>query len=116
MLQPRAWTAISAVASPDSALLPLGALRVVFVVVGSLAVVLAAIGVTLLNRPWTAGGRLNGVGEALSYIGFQTLAILLAIVSFPMYFAGLATHYVEFVAVAAGIVLACSFSTILSRC
>jgi hypothetical protein len=95
-LQNRGWPGMSAVGKPGPALLPLGVLQAIFGVAASLAVVFAAISVTLLIRAWSAGGRPGGFSAALTYIGFQTAAALLAIVSFPLYIATLATHYVEY--------------------
>jgi hypothetical protein len=96
LVQNRGWHGLSAVAKPGAALLPLGGLQAVFGIAGSMAVVFAAVSVTLLVRAWKAVGRPGGISEALSYIGFQTVAALLAILSFPLYIATLATHYVEY--------------------
>jgi len=96
LLQPRGWPGMGTVGKPGPALLPLGALQAIFGVAGSLALVFAAIAVTSLLRAWSAEGRPGGVSEALGYMGFQTIAALLAVVSLPLYFATLATHYVEY--------------------
>ncbi len=94
--QVRGWYGIAALAKSDKAVLPLGALQIVFGVVSCMAVAFAAISITLLIRAWKAGGRPGGIAEAFGYMGIQTAAAMLAIVSFPLYFATLATHYVEY--------------------
>ena len=85
-----------AVAKPGPALLPLGVIQAASVAVGALAVIFAAFCVALLIRTWNAGGRPAGLSAALTYLGFQTAAALLAIVSLPLYIATLAIHYVEY--------------------
>jgi hypothetical protein len=94
--QVRGWYGMGALAKSDKAILPLSALQIVFGVVGCMAVAFAAVSVTLLIRAWKAGGRPGGIAAAFGYMGIQTAAALLAIVSFPLYFATLATHYVEY--------------------
>lgn len=79
-----------------SALLPAVILQVAFVALAGLAVSLAALSVILLIRDWRRGGRPGGLRQALSYLGFQTVGVLLAVVSMPLYFATLAIHYVEY--------------------
>jgi hypothetical protein len=92
----RGWSGMGMVAKSVPAILPLGALQIVFGAAGCMAIVFAAISVNLLIRAWKAGGRPGGIAEALGYMGIQTAAALLAVVSFPLYFATLATHYVEY--------------------
>ena len=78
------------------ALLPAVTLQVAFVALAGLAVLLAALSVLLLIRDWRRGGYPAGLRQALSYIAFQTVGVLLAAVSMPLYFATLAIHYVEY--------------------
>jgi len=92
----REWLPKAFVASGSRAMLPLGALTVLFVGLLCLAAVCGAASVTLLVRAGKAAGRRGGVPEALGYLGIQTAAALFAIVSFRLYFATLATHYVEY--------------------
>src|SRR5207342_2831740 len=84
------------IATPGSALLPIGVLRAASIALGGAAVVLAVVSISFLVRAWNAGGRRGGLLEALSYMAFQTMAALMAIVSAPLYFATLAIHYVEY--------------------
>lgn len=77
-------------------LLPIGALQAVCVALTGVLVVLGAVSVSLAARAWRKAGRPAGLREALSYLGFQTAGVLLAVLSMPMYFATLAIHYVEY--------------------
>lgn len=94
--QVRTWPGIGVFTKPGKALLPLDVLQVLFVALACLAVVFGAISVRLLIRTWDTGGRPGGIMQALSYLGFQTVTALLAIVNFPLYFATQPMHYVEY--------------------
>jgi hypothetical protein len=94
--QVRAWPILRLVPRPAEAMLPLHVLQIAFWGLASLTVLSGAIGVWLFIRAWDAGGRPHGIAEAFGYIGIQTVSALLAVVSFPLYFATLATHYVEY--------------------
>jgi hypothetical protein len=60
------------------------------------AVGLLAASVTGVVRAWRTAGRPGGLGMALAYLGFQATGAVLAVVSFPLYLAALAIHYVEY--------------------
>lgn len=92
----RRWSGVALIAKPGQPILSLTVLQPVFVVLAWLTFGLAVVNVTLLVRAWKAGGQPRGIGEAFGYIGVQTGAALFAVVSFPLYFATLATHYVEY--------------------
>ncbi len=62
--------------------------------VASVGLLLAA--VVGIVRSWSAAGRPAGLTPALLYFGFQTVSACLAVVSFPLYIAALAIHYVEY--------------------
>ncbi len=94
--QVRGWSALEFIAKPGQPILPLAVLQTAFVAIAVLTFVLGAISVAILVRAWKAAGQPHGLGEALGYIGVQTAAALFAVVSFPLYFATLATHYVEY--------------------
>jgi hypothetical protein len=99
--QVRAWfepgkRLIGFVPKATEAMLPLDVLQLAFVAFAALTIVLGAISVWLLIRAWDEGGRPRGIMEALGYMGIQTVSALFAVVSFPLYFATLATHYVEY--------------------
>lgn len=97
LLLPRRWQSMSAlIASPGPMLLPLGILQAVAALLTAMTAGFGVLSVVLLVRTWNRGGRRTGLAEALGYFGFQTLAALLAVVSSPLYFAALATHYVEY--------------------
>lgn len=83
-------------AKSGPALLPAVILQVACVALVGLAVSLAALSVILLIRDWRRGGRPGGLRQALSYLAFQSVGVLLAVVSMPLYFATLAIHYVEY--------------------
>ena len=96
-LRPGSWPALgTSIAKPGPALLPISFLQPASIAVGGMAVVLAGISVGFLIRAWNAGGRPAGLSETLSYMAFQTIGALMAIVSAPLYFATLAIHYVEY--------------------
>jgi hypothetical protein len=96
-LQPGEWPALgTSIAKSDSALLPIGLLRIASVALGALTIVFASVSIGFLVRAWNAGGRSGGLLQTLLYMGFQTLSALMAIVSAPLYFATLAIHYVEY--------------------
>jgi hypothetical protein len=92
----RGWSLVTLIAKPGQPILPPGILQGAFVALAFVTAALGLISVTLLIRAWKAGGQPRGMGEALGYIGVQTAAALFAVVSFPLYFATLATHYVEY--------------------
>jgi hypothetical protein len=92
----RASRLLSLVPKPTEAMLPLKLLQMAFGALASLTVLFGAIGVLLLIRAWDKGGRPRGIPEALWYMGVQTISALFAVVSFPLYFATLAIHYVEY--------------------
>src|ERR1019366_7782810 len=94
--QVREWLPKAFVASGSQAILPLSALQAIFVAFLCAAAALGTISVTLLLRASKVSGRRDTVSEALGYLGIQTVAALFAIVSFRLYFATLATHYVEY--------------------
>jgi hypothetical protein len=94
--QVRAWGVLRFVPRPVEPLLPLDVLQVAFVALASLTVLFGAIGAWLFIRAWDEGGRPHGIAEALGYLGIQGVSALFAVVSFPLYFATLATHYVEY--------------------
>jgi len=62
-----------------------------FITVGLL--IAAVVG---LVRSWWTAGRPDGLTPALLYFAFQTLSALFAVLSFPLYIAALAIHYVEY--------------------
>lgn len=94
--QVRAWRLIGFVPKATQPMLPLDVLQLAFVAFAALTIVLGAFSVWLLIRAWDEGGRPRGITEALGYMGIQTVSALFAVVSFPLYFATLATHYVEY--------------------
>ena len=97
LLLPHRWEPMSAVvASPGPMLLPLDALQAAAAVLAALTAGFGVLSVARLVRAWQQGGRREGLRETLGYFGFQTIAALLAVVSSPLYFAALATHYVEY--------------------
>jgi hypothetical protein len=97
LLLPHRWEPMTAlIATPGPLLLPLGLLQSIATVLSALTIGFGVLCVTLLLRASQQSGRRAHLGEALTYFGFQTLAALLAVVSSPLYFAALATHYVEY--------------------
>jgi hypothetical protein len=97
LLQPAGWLTIwDAGAGPDRAALPLDILQTASVI-GLLATggLLTAVLVGIV-RTWSLAGRPAGLGHALLYLAFQTISSLLAVVSFPLYMAALAIHYIEY--------------------
>lgn len=76
--------------------LPTGAAQWAFAGLGVIALSLGGWCVAGLVRQWRAGGKPAGLGLALGYFGVQTAAALMATVSFPLYVAALAVHYVEY--------------------
>lgn len=97
LLLPHRWESMSAlVASPGPTLLPLGVLQALASLLAAATAGFGALSVSRLVRAWRQGGRRQGFMEALGYFAFQTIAALLAVVSSPLYFAALATHYVEY--------------------
>ncbi len=97
LLLPRRWEGMKGlVAAPGAMLLPLGVLQAMAAVLAALTLGLGALSVTMLLRAARKSGRRAGLRDALTYFGFQSLAAMLAVVSSPLYFAALATHYVEY--------------------
>lgn len=94
--QVRAWRLFGFLPKPIEAMLPLDVLQMVFWAFAALTVLLGAISVWLLIHAWNQGGRPRGIAEALGYIAIQTISAFFAVVSFPLYFATLAIHYVEY--------------------
>ncbi len=47
-------------------------------------------------RAWRRAGRPRGLAFALAYLALQSAGALMATVSFPLYLAALAIHYVEY--------------------
>jgi hypothetical protein len=86
----------TSIARVEPALLPNAVLRPLSAVLLAVAVVLAGASIGSLMRAWAAAGRPRGLNEALAYIAFQTFSAVLAVISFPLYFATLAIHYVEY--------------------
>jgi hypothetical protein len=94
--QVRAWRLVGFLPKATEPILPLNVLQIAFWALASLTVLLGAISVGLFVRAWDQGGRPRGLTEALGYMGIQTVSASFAVVSFPLYFATLATHYVEY--------------------
>ena len=93
LLLPHRWETLAPlVAGPGSILLPLTLLQALSVFFALLTLAFGAVSVW----PLVNGPRRAGFAAVLSYFGFQALAALLAVVSSPLYFAALATHYVEY--------------------
>jgi hypothetical protein len=76
--------------------LPTAAAQWAFLGLSVIAVSLGGWCVAGLVRQWRAAGRPAGLGLALGYFGVQAAASLIATVSFPLYVAALAVHYVEY--------------------
>ncbi|HET6573011.1 MAG TPA: hypothetical protein VFG68_05370 [Fimbriiglobus sp.] len=97
LLQPGGWLTVADVgrglADP---VLPLDVLQAATVVGVAAAVGLLSASVTGLVRAWRAAGRPAGLAMALTYLAFQAASAVLAVVSFPLYIASLAIHYVEY--------------------
>jgi hypothetical protein len=92
------WRAMgTGIATTSPALLPMVWLRVAGILVSAAAITLGAVSIGAAIRAWRVS-RGSGVrlSEVAGYIGIQTLAALLAVVSAPLYFATLSIHYVEY--------------------
>jgi hypothetical protein len=97
LLQPGGWLTVWEVgAAPDSPALSLDVLQAASVVGLVAAVGLLAAAVTGIVRSWKAAGRPAGLTPALLYFAFQVVSAAMAVVSFPLYIAALAIHYVEY--------------------
>ena len=86
----------TAIATSSPALLPLAFLRPAALLCALGAVGLAGYSVRSLLRAWHESGKRPGISQALSYLAFQTIGAVFAIISSPLYFATLAMHYVEY--------------------
>jgi hypothetical protein len=86
----------TAIANASPALLPLVWLRVLALLCTVAAIGLGSYSVMSIVRAWRAAGGKPGLREALGYLAFQTVAAIFAVISAPLYFATLATHYVEY--------------------
>ncbi|OWK38553.1 hypothetical protein [Fimbriiglobus ruber] len=83
-------------AGPEAPVVPLDVLQAATVVGLVVAVGLFAAAVGGLWRVWVAAGRPDGMAPALLYLLVQTLSAAMSIISFPLYLAALAVHYVEY--------------------
>jgi hypothetical protein len=97
LLQPDRWKLLSSlVAGPGPVLLPMGLLRVLAIFFALATLALGGLSLAMLIQAWRMAGRRSPLAEIIGYFGFQSSAALLAVVSSPLYFAALATHYVEY--------------------
>ena len=96
LLQSPGWFGLQGVAPFAPPLLPLATLRLIFATVSIGALVCLSASVTLLLRAWNAGGRPEGVLEALGYLGIQTVAATVGIANFSYFFVTQPTHSVEY--------------------
>lgn len=92
----RGWRIASLWAPAKDTILPLDTLQGVCAGLLLCAAVFGGASLLMLVRGWNEGGRPRGLFDALGYLGIQTLAAMFAVISFPLYFAALATHYVEY--------------------
>jgi hypothetical protein len=91
-----AHTADAASGKLGQAILPIGLLKTACLALIVIAALLAAISLALALRAWRKAGRPAGMSQGLTYLGFQTVGVVFAVVSMPLYFATLAIHYVEY--------------------
>lgn len=97
LLQPGGWLTVADLGRGlGDPLLPLDVLQAAAVVGIAAGTGLLAASVTRLVRGWRAAGRPAGLAMALAYLAFQATSAALAVVSFPLYLAALAIHYVEY--------------------
>jgi hypothetical protein len=97
LLSPATRGFLGAAAVPSTPLLSSpGALRLVTLTLTAAAVILLSLSITGLVTACISDGRCNGLRPALAYLVFQTLSAVLGILSFPLYMATLAIHYVEY--------------------
>lgn len=97
LLQPGGWLTVADLGRGLSdPVLPLDVLQAATVagIVAGFALLLVS--VAGLVRTWRAAGRPGGLAMALAYLGFQAAGAVMAVVSFPLYIAALAIHYVEY--------------------
>lgn len=80
----------------DAPALSLDALQAAAVAGLVLAAGLLTAAATGIVRSWKAAGRPAGLTPALLYFAFQVVSAAMAVVSFPLYIAALAIHYVEY--------------------
>lgn len=83
-------------APPVGAVLPLDFLQALSAALLVISLGLLAAAAAGLVRAWRVGGRPDGLGFALAYLAVQAGCGLIAAVSFPLYLAALAVHYVEY--------------------
>ncbi len=97
LFQAGGWlTVLDLGAPPVEPVLPLDVLQGASVLALAVTAGLLGYAATGLVRAWRAADSPRGLGFALAYLAFQTAAALLAAVSFPLYLAALAVHYVEY--------------------
>jgi hypothetical protein len=96
VLQPGGPLSLGDGAGIVPAVLPVAAGQWLFLGLGVVAGSLGAGCATAVVRQWAAAGRPAGLGLALGYFAVQAAAALMAAVSFPLYVAALAVHYVEY--------------------
>ncbi len=75
---------------------PTAVAQLAFLALSVIAVSLGGWCMAELVRQWRAAGEPAGLGLALGYFAVQAVASLMAAVSFPLYVAALAVHYVEY--------------------
>ena len=97
LLQPGGWLTVWPVgAGPEAPVLSLDVLQAAAVVGLVVTAGLLATAVTGIVRHWRVAGRPAGLTPALLYLAFQAVSAAMAVVSFPLYLAALAIHYVEY--------------------
>lgn len=87
---------VASFAKAGEAIVPVGILQIVFAALLGIAGLLALVQGGLLVSAWRESGRPHGIVQAFGYLGIQTLAAVFGMVSFRLYFATLATHYIEY--------------------
>ena len=91
------WSGFGEMAgSPAEPVLPLGALQIIAGIAAVCALgffIASMVGFRTASR--NAGNK-DGLIHALLYFAFQSASALMAVVSFPLYLAALAMHYVEY--------------------
>ena len=77
-------------------IVPVGVLKLIFALVALIACFCLISCVTILLKAWNEGGRPAGAGEALAYLGIQTIAACVGIANFSFFFVTQPTHSVEY--------------------
>lgn len=97
LLQPGGWLTVAELGRGlTDPVLPLNLLQAAAAVGLTAALVLLTVSVTGAVRVWRAAGQPGGLRMALAYLGLQAASAAMAVISFPLYLAALAIHYVEY--------------------